>query len=101
MGLSFAQAGIAPRPVVGSYVELDTDSRHYFGEHLMACDDWDAAEFRIPVTSLRVPAAVNVTVTGRTIQRRGPGGGRWVRIRVTFVGDGEPNVNRGGWLFVG
>jgi hypothetical protein len=39
---------------------------------------------------------VNVVVTGRTWQRRE--GDYWVRVRIEFVGDGEPSVFVGGWL---
>ena len=59
---------------------------------------WDAAEFRIPtghafgVTSL----AVNVTVTGRTWVSRC--GDLWTRVKIEFVGDGEPSVMHKGWM---
>jgi hypothetical protein len=39
--------------------------------------------------------AVNVEVTGRTMQRRE--GSYWVRVKITFVGDGEPDVVVRGW----
>ena len=94
MSLSFYQAGITPVPSVGTYIELDNGA----GGQLLSCDDWARAEFRFPVTSLRIPCAVNVQVTGRTIQRDGVWGSRRVRIAVTFVGDGEPDATIRGWM---
>lgn len=41
---------------------------------------------------------VRVEVTGRTIQRRS--GERWVRVRITFLHDGEPDVTTGGLMFI-
>ena len=40
--------------------------------------------------------AVNVEITGRTRIRRC--GGWYVRVKVTFVGDCEPDVVTGGWV---
>ena len=40
--------------------------------------------------------AVNVTITGRTRIRRC--GGYYVRVKVTFKGDGEPDTHTGGWV---
>lgn len=40
--------------------------------------------------------AVNVEVTGRTVQRRK--GDLWVRVKVTFVKEDEPNTSTGGWV---
>lgn len=39
--------------------------------------------------------AVNVEITGRTRIRRS--GGYYVRVKITFLGDGEPDVITGGW----
>ena len=46
--------------------------------------------FAVPVTR-----AVNVEVTGRTILK-----GRQVRVKITFVGDGEPDTVHGGLMTV-
>jgi hypothetical protein len=71
-----------------------------FGGRLIS-SAWDKAQFRLPrpaafsgdpIQSL----AVNVVVTGRTVQLRE--GGYWVRVRIEFVGDGEPSTFTGGWL---
>ena len=96
MSLTFYEAGFTPTPEVGTYIELDNGAAGC----LMACDDWAAAAFRLPVTRLRIPHAVNVWVTGRTIQRNGVWGSRRVRVAVTFVGDGEPSVTLRGWMNV-
>jgi hypothetical protein len=71
-----------------------------FGSRLIA-SDWDQAEFRLPrpnafpndpIQSL----AVNIVITGRTWQRRE--GDYWLRVRIEFVGDGEPSAFAGGWM---
>lgn len=68
-----------------------------FGERLTV-SDWNKAQFRLPTGSSGPikSLAVNVTITGRTWQRRE--GDLWVRVRVEFVGDGEPSVFVGGWM---
>lgn len=82
-------------PKVGSYVEPDG---WRFGGRLLP-ETWEAASFRLPtglttVTSL----AVNVKVTGTMYRYRR--GSRWVRVKVEFVGDGEPSRFRGAWMKV-
>jgi len=71
-----------------------------FGSRLIP-SDWNNAEFRLPrpnafpgdpIQSL----AVNVVITGRSFQRRE--GDYWCRVRIEFVGDGEPSVFVGGWM---
>lgn len=60
--------------------------------------DWDRADFYLttnsggPIKEL----AVRITITGRTIQRRE--GDYWVRVRIEFVGDGEPSSFTKGWM---
>jgi len=62
--------------------------------------DWDEAAFRMgtncggPITSI----AVNITVTGRTVQERQES--YWVRVQIEAVGDGEPSTFWGGWMEV-
>lgn len=97
--------GFDVTPRVGSFVEPDL---WRMGEPLVV-SDWDQAPFRIP-TSMRaegaflptpsgfVEVAVNVEVTGRTVRRRPNRYGLWVRARITFIGDGEPDQVTGGWL---
>ena len=102
MGITFYAAGFTPAPKVGSWVELDTGNDTHVAENLLTCDDWDKAEFRFPVTSRRIPYAVNVIVTGRKLRWRSGTFpcSNWVRVKVTFVGDGEPDADRGGWMLV-
>ena len=40
--------------------------------------------------------AVNIEITGRTRQRRN--GDYYVRVKITFVGDGEPDTITHGWV---
>ena len=83
----------ATTPRVGSYVVPDGWD---FGS-LLQPSDWDAAPFRLP--SARYPTeswAVRVERTGTTLQRRQ--GGDFVRVRVVFVGDCEPDTEVRGWM---
>ena len=68
-----------------------------FGSRLEA-SDWDKAKFYLPTNSGGpVKAiAVNVKITGRTLQRIC--GDLFVRCQIEFVGDGEPSTFTGGWL---
>lgn len=78
---------------VGTPVELDNGRC----EQLAACDDWDAADFRFADPIFRDRGiACKVEATGRTYQRRG--GAFWVRGKVTWVGDGEPDTTCGCWI---
>lgn len=78
---------------VGSVVE--PDSWRACGQ--LVASDWDQAEFRLTSpTYAGVAVPVNVTITGRTVQRRS--GCLVVRVQVEFVNEDEPNVTRGGWL---
>jgi hypothetical protein len=62
--------------------------------------DWDAAAFRYPAASLGPDGsvAVNVELTGRTLQRRPYSDDLWIKARVEFVGDGEPSRFASAWL---
>lgn len=84
---------VAPKP--DSYVVPD---QWRFGGRLQP-SDWSPAEFYLPTNQAVITAlATNVTVTGRTLQRRE--GDWYVRCRIEFVGDGEPSTFVGGWLKV-
>lgn len=87
--------GLDVTPKVGSYV-LPDGWRGWGG--LLGESDWDAAAFRIPVNSLGpiTSLAVNVELTGRMTHWRG--GGRYVRVRIIFVGDCEPDQTTLGWM---
>lgn len=88
-----------PFPKIGSYVELDGGK----WAARLGPSNWKCAEFRLPSDAFRrvygeshPGIACNVAVTGRTLQKRG--GEYWVRVRVRFVGDGEPDTVVYGWL---
>jgi hypothetical protein len=82
---------------VGSAVYLD--HRTALCRRLRACDWWDKADFAWdvfcdgPIKEL----AANVYVTGRTVQWKS--GCQVVRVRVEFVGDGEPSTFANGWMY--
>lgn len=40
--------------------------------------------------------AIEVTITGRTVRTHGGAG--YLKARITFVGDGEPNTYAAGWV---
>lgn len=82
-------------PTVGSYVVPEL---WRFGGRLQP-SDWEPAKFYLPTNQTVIKAiAVNVTVTGRTLQRRQ--GDYYVRCQIEFVGDGEPSTFSGGWMKV-
>lgn len=94
-----------PSPQIGSLVRPD----EWRNAHRLVESDWSEAPFRLPTGRMmpwadevrEVRLAVRVEVTGRTVRRPfGRYGGRWVRVRVTFVGDGEPDTHTGGWMAV-
>ena len=59
--------------------------------------DWEAAPFRIESFNyVGTTRAVKVEITGRT--RQWKSGEPWMRAKVTFVGDGEPDVELRGWV---
>jgi hypothetical protein len=62
--------------------------------------EWpELAPFRLP--SLRytdIKYLCQVEITGRTAQRRPYDDRLWVRVRIVFVGDGEPDTQSRGWM---
>lgn len=92
---------------IGRHIELDSTR---FAQTIVA-SDWDAAPFRITTNARTwaggpymetasgyIELACRVEVTGRTVQIHR--GARVVRVKVTYVGDGEPDTSTGGWMFV-
>jgi len=82
----------------GQYIQPD---QWYISQPLIEGDDFSPLRLLTgsgqnggPIKSL----AVRVDITGRTLQTHQ--GGRAVRVRITFLGDGEPDTHSGGWLFV-
>lgn len=86
--------GVEVRPQVGSVILPD----NWRISHKLQPSAWDQAEFYLPTgyTAGITKIAVNITVTGRTWQRHS--GDLWVRVRIEFVGDGEPSVFHKGWM---
>ena len=67
-------------------------------ERLLPGDDF--SPFRIP-TSSGGPIkslAVRVETTGRMLHRKA--GDLWIKVKITFVGDGEPDQVSPGWMLV-
>ena len=98
--------GIEYAPQVGACVELD-DCR--IGEGLLEgdradvlhnCSEWSGCDFRwpnpVPAWRTSRAIAVNVSIVGRTLQRRA--GCYWVRVRLEWVGDCEPSTFSRGWM---
>lgn len=86
------------RVAAGSKVA--TDARPGWFEELADCTDWDRADYRIPTHCIPDGLACNVELSGRVVRWDAPGlsGTPVVRVRVTFVGDGEPDQVVGGWV---
>lgn len=93
-------------PQVRSFVKPDTWNH---GEFLTDGSDWDKCQFRLPTKAYEL--AVNVEVTGRTLQCPfGRWGADYVRVKITFVADkavdwytGEmvgEDVETRGWMLV-
>ena len=91
--------GVDVTPRVGSVIREDGARLPY--RRLEAGSDYvdsgfPGCAFYMPIALGQV--AVNITVTGRTLQYRD--GGAWVRIRIEYVGDCEPSTYGAGWLRV-
>lgn len=65
-----------------------------FGVRLLK-SDWTKAQFRVQSQTGLQPA-INLTVSGRTVQRRNDT--HVVRVKIEFVGDDEPSTFHYGWL---
>lgn len=88
--------GTRIEPKVGAYV---VPEQWRFG-NLLQASDWRRAQFRLPTNSGGPISslAVNISITGRTIQRRQ--GDNYIRVNIEFVGDGEPSTFASGWMKV-
>lgn len=82
--------GVSIGAKVGSVILMDAG--RYF--RLDACELPEFADFR--ANGLQLPVALNVHVTGRTLQRKA--GDLAVRVRIQAVGDCEPDQNFGAWM---
>jgi hypothetical protein len=89
-------------------VTVDVGSRIQIGDNrtnvktILPCNDWDRAMFRWPNPiqgwEEKHAIAMNVEITGRTFVYRS--GSYLVKLRITWVGDGEPDTFTDGWLLV-
>ncbi len=88
--------GDQPAPIVaiGDRLNYDTISG---ARGIVAAND-GFSEYRYPILPGRPikSVAIDVSVTGRTAQYLG--GASWLRAKITFVGDGEPNTYAKGWV---
>ena len=82
-------------PKVGSYLLVDNWG---LGTVVESCEFPDLAKFRIPSVRYDIKSAANITVSGRTLQRRPYSEGLFVRVRIEFVEDGGPSTWHSGWL---
>lgn len=65
---------------------------------LTACEVPELAAFRVLTPNTQQNLAVNVTVTGRKPVKTAYSDAHWVRIKIEFVGDGEPSTFHGGYM---
>jgi hypothetical protein len=90
--------GIDVSPRVGSYIK----PKHWpLGSCLAAGDSF--SPFRLPTNSEGPikSLAVRVEVSGRKLGRAaGRAGGLTVAVKITFVGDGEPDTVTSGYMVV-
>ena len=80
-------------PSVGNWLEPDG----WKTGGLLSESDWDAADFRVGACFTSRTYALNLEITGRDLRYR-YGSLNWVRVRIVWVGDGEPDTYSGGWL---
>jgi len=94
---------LIPAPVAGDVIHTDEGR---FARRLVACECPEFAAFRLESDAVKavsggrcVGPTCEVEVTGRSLQRRG--GEEWVRVRLTWVHDGdEENTTSGGFMRV-
>lgn len=68
------------------------------GDEPDAAMSWAGSQWRLPMHGVGPvrSVAVNVKVTGRSVQRRSDC--RWVRAQIEFVGHCEPSTFVAGWV---
>jgi|SRR5262252_6030858 len=88
------------RPEAGRGILVDGWGTHC-ASYLEPCELPELAPFRLP--SLRysnVKFACRIEISGRVAQKRPYDDRLWVRVRIVFVGDGEPDQICAGWMTV-
>ena len=88
------------RPEVGDVVV--PDGWKPFGAILKESDGFSdgsfpGCQFRMETPRSEYNLAVNITLTGRDT-RKFQGEYGWVRVKIEFVGDGEPSDFSSGWM---
>lgn len=94
---------ITIKPTVGNTIYIEDWAKNSNGyTTIESLDSWDKAEFRITTGNTIIPTlAANVEITGRTYQMRGCVTGfdeSAIRVKVTIVGDGEPDTVLRGYM---
>ncbi len=86
-------------PKTGMVIQAD---QWAWGARLVDCEQKEAipgfagADFRVEMWNTGVSLAVNVVITGRVPTRRA--GDYWLRCKIVFVGDCEPDTVVKGWI---
>jgi hypothetical protein len=89
------------RPEVGRAIFVDTWDMGHCPQHLEPCELPEMAPFRLQSSRYTdIKYMCRVEITGRTTQRRPYDDREWVRVRIVFVGDGEPDTICPGWMVV-
>jgi hypothetical protein len=87
-------------PEAGRAILVDGWEGHC-SQHLEDCENPEFAAFRLPSGRYTdVAYACEIEVTGRVAQKRPYDGRMWVRVRITWVKDGEENTSSAGWMAV-
>lgn len=79
---------------VGSEILID----NWYTSERLQISNWDEAEFYVQSSNTDAWSALNVRITGRTLQRRQ--GRLWIRVAIEFVQDGDENIQHAGWLAI-
>lgn len=86
----------APIVALGDTLNLDTLST----ARGLLPESWEAADYRLPILGhgpIR-SVAVRIEITGRRAQFRNADGSAWLKCRIVFVGDCEPDTYGKGWV---
>lgn len=79
----------------GAIIWRDSVRGSAFGacKPVILCDDWDQANLRWedPVFGFKRGIACNVTITGKTVVTRN--GAQWLRAKLEWVKEDEPNTH--------
>lgn len=87
-------------PKAGDLILIDTWPKH-FQATILKESDWPKAAFVIGSGRYDdVYSSINIQVTGKTLQQRPGMDGLFIRIRIEFVREDEPNTETRGWLRV-